>query len=795
MEVLQLDAELARYEGEYTPCRRALQAVKRMLEGSDRQNISQVVIFLSDGKCTPVTQGEDRVLDFAEGLRSAQGENPRLQFYFLRFEGQEYTPGLEQLAENTGGSAIEVRQGDPTRILYTFAQALARSQGYEPLILSPSVRQLPAYRGANRVRLLAIARGDQGEPLAVRVRRRQGGGVDTVPIEQGTHRFPGQQGYRFASVQYRPVEQPVEVEVVGAGEDWEVVALPEYHLAVNLALRRGGCEEEGETLGGVTPAGSGLCAVIELVNEEGRVVGKEVTTGQLQASLRQTVPGGSEPRLISATEASSDLASFRLDIQGLESGHHEFQGQVQLGTQVDDPRVLTGTARTLQAVDLAIRPVPSELRLDPIQPGEVSRQSLEIHGNFAPSEAVVSLEEGENLPSCVTLSFDGKELGETISIRPKQGYWVEFRAAKACGETQGRQVDARLRLELAGLDSIAIPVTFRLENNAQRRDPTTVELRAGTTREVDVAIPAAWNSFDVQATAAENAQGETYELLRAEILSEPPIPSEDGEASGRQRVEGLTAEQGLSLQLVASGCCRSGTYALDVYLWPKVGATTIVPLVVEVEASWWTCYGSWVLAGTIGLLAGLLVFYVLSMFSHTTLLDRDQLSARLVPLRWPRHRGAPQPASNRSSDREEVEDIVHSEVSSLQRVRSWLRANPLVFGSPGREYRETAELFLTTDLGLTSISLVLERDVVDRLRTSEEIDTWEEGRLFARAGNPVSFFVVRGPSKKVQQMTPEGWFGKVDDLTVEQVSKGQRFIRQLSIKERKEGAVAGWVLE
>lgn len=66
---LNLGGELAAYLGENTTCRSALEVAKRLLEEAHRPNVAQVVLFLTDGKCTPADQRPDAAA-FLQGLAS-----------------------------------------------------------------------------------------------------------------------------------------------------------------------------------------------------------------------------------------------------------------------------------------------------------------------------------------------------------------------------------------------------------------------------------------------------------------------------------------------------------------------------------------------------------------------------------------------------------------------------------------------------------------------------------------------------------------------------------------------------
>lgn len=804
--VLELTGKLADYGGDYTPCRSALKKAFDLLGGVDRPDVSQVGIFLSDGECT--RQGEGRVMDLLDRLRSYRED--RFQFYLLRFQGTQPSPELERLAEATGGSAIQVQRGDPTRILNTFAQALSRSQGYESQILTPARADLSAHRGARRVRLLAVAPGE-GPGLQLTVTDLQGHPVAVDPLAAGQHQYsPDGREYRFASARYDPTGEPVRVEVRGAGTDWEVVALPEYRLAAELAIRRGRCGEEGEEVESVIGAGSDLCAVIRLLNDRGRVVGQDITAGRLQGVIEQTPPGG-EPHRITANPDREGEASFRLDLSALAEGHHTIRAEVRLTPPDEDrPRVLSAGERTLQAIDRAIQPQPPRVDLGDVHPGFGRSAMVGLAGNFPETQVRLELEEPERLPGCLTLRFADRPLGEAVRILPGQTYPLRLEVADECGQQGVYPVDTHLKIlmdELPEVGTVSMPLSWRLDNTVRKADALSFELEAGSSGEGAVTVPAG------EGALAPDAATLRYDAAFDPVRAEGAEPTEnlrigfvdphgevrmllhdDGEPV-RQGQVAITADQPLRVRVEALPCCGTGRYSSRLRLRSVGGGTPVeVPIEVTVAGSWWTCYRSWVIAALLGLLAFLLMFYLISIFTHCRLLSRKQLVTRLVPLHWPRYGGAPRPASDRGGDREEVEDMVGAGMRWHRRLLAWLKANPLIIGLPRQRYRETAELNLSSSLEFSSVDLQGERDVVGRLQSSPELDPGDEGRLFARAGSGVNFFAVRGPRGAIGELTPEGWYGKRDGYTVEQLAKGQRLIHKVSGTERKEGHVGGWQL-
>ena len=327
--ILGLDGGIASYSAAHTPCRSGLAAVRRLLDEAYQPGVAQVVLLLTDGACEPNDE-EPSVEDFLSGLRSH--EEGSFQFYLLRFRGKEFSPALVRLAERTGGQAIEANPGDPTSILHTFAAALSRSQGYEAYLLSPREARLAAHRGAERVRLLAVA-PDPGPALSFAIRSPRGRAPRPLgALRAGTHRYGQGRVFRFAALDYQPETEPVEVDVPEAGERWKVIALPEYRLAVRRAVLSGSCGRPGGEVASVD-VGASVCVTVELVNADGQVVGGEVTGGDLTARVRvRRADRPNEPPVeLAANPLARGQARFGLPRSHLEKGDYKFQPTVSLG--------------------------------------------------------------------------------------------------------------------------------------------------------------------------------------------------------------------------------------------------------------------------------------------------------------------------------------------------------------------------------------------------------------------------------------------------------------------------------
>ncbi len=327
--LLDLEGRLASYSGDNTTCRSALQSTRSLLNRAYRPNVAQVVIFLTDGKCTPAeeTPVSD---DLLQGLRSHADD--LFQFYLIRFPGETVSPQLHSLAVATGGEDVEIAGSEATGILHAFATALSRSQGYIAELLTPDASEVQAHRGAWRVRLLAVAPGEGPETLGFVVRDAQGRSPRTIgQLRAGIHRFQNGKPFRYAALDYRPAQDPMTVRVSGAGGDWKVVALPEYRLSLRMSVLQGECGL-GQPAGSVVETGSNLCFVADLVNESGATVDGNFTGRDLEALLRIRRAGQSastvEPLPM---DQVGDKARFQLQRPPLEKGDWIFQPVLRAG--------------------------------------------------------------------------------------------------------------------------------------------------------------------------------------------------------------------------------------------------------------------------------------------------------------------------------------------------------------------------------------------------------------------------------------------------------------------------------
>lgn len=810
--ILNVDAPLARYGGDYTPCRSALEAAIPLLNEEDGPQAHQVVIFLSDGECKPIHPGsrsqgrlvpgnQGQVGDLMDSLYSHRED--RFNFYLLRFGGRSFSQSLADLAVETGGGVIPLQGGDPTRILSRFAQAIASSQGYESQTLSAAQPQVPAHQGAERIRLLAVTPGDgNAEPLTFSVRDSQGRSVEVTDIDGGTHRFlPHGRPYRFASVQYEPTGEPVTVELPGGRADWSVVALPEYRLQVGMVLRSGACDEDGPALSGQEEVSSGVhhCAVIRLENQHGRSVGRDVTRGELSPFVRRVVNGGT-PKEYFPPSKSADGTEFRIELP-LDEGQNTLQGVVKIVPPDGAERTFSRTLQPFQAADHSVTPQPAAVNLGTIYPGQRATDQLRLHGRFETTPVKARLSGQDELPSCIRATFAGQPLGQPVDVSAGQPYSLQLEVAEDCPTGEATPIETALSFDLPEVDwapDVNVPLSLVLDPTVEKTEAIVLELDAGQAAEANLEAKV-HGSYSVKVEPFLGGNGEVTEDLQLGFLDAGPpkgIERREDEAPIRAKEVEAGPESPLGIRIEAGPCCSSGRYEGQMTMRASAGGTAkLTPVVVTVKGSFWTCYGPWILAGLLALLLALLAYYLLSMFTHSHFLSKKQLAARLTPLYWPPGGGyTPQPADERERRWEEVQDVVDQELVLRKRAWNWLRSKPWIFGLPGKRYYETVQLTLDRRLDQTYVSLLPERDAVGELQRAQEIDDFEEGRLFARGGSTLSFWAVVGPQKRIGRMSLQDFYDTPEHCEIVPVQKGQRMIGRNEFQEKRADQVAGWEL-
>lgn len=778
-QLLGLDRSIAQYGAQKTPCTSALEAVRQLLDDSWRPGVAQVVMFLTDGACDPPTSHAAQGARFLDGLQSH--EQGLFQFYLLRFRGNQFSPALADLAEATGGEAIEVSAEDPTAILHPFAQALSRSQGYEAYLLKPGAERLDAHRGADRVRLLAVAPGE-GPDLEFSIRDARGNSPEQLgAVETGTHRYESGKVFRFAAMEYRPDVAPVTVGVENAGTSWKVVAVPEYRLTLSLRTFRGPCSRLGEPVEFGVDVGTTVCVVAEIRNAEGDLVGGSLAD-ELEAKVMVERPDRPQeaPVPLGANQMD-DQARFGVQLSNLEKGRYEFVPRVTLSLPSDESIPLAGRPFSLEVASIEISAVPNRLDLGALRPGEEALQSVRFTGAFPAEAATIALRDRSKIPGCIHAALSGLAEGELQPIHVDHDYQLAVRVSPFCGpSSRDESIETVLQLVFhpesseRQLPTVEIPLTLTLDYRFELPEGVEIEVFGGKAATRTVAVESnVRGGLDLKAVIAGPEDSPSWPSSDSDLAMElvtasgglGAVDQGAGADSWTGSLEGAGELRSLTLRARARRCCEAGEYETRLGLTAApdqvqppgapVPEPAVIPIRVRVaSAGLWACRGPLILWTLLLLLLVLLVLYVINMFRHTRLLDPKRLADRLRPLVWNGMGGT----LERTGSRERVRSMVQGGLSWRHRLSAWLRANPLVFGLPGRAYDETVELYLLAhhDPAASRLGLVPERSVVETVRAHPERFP---GRLFCSAKTGASFIGVPDPRGRICQMVPEGSSG------------------------------------
>src|SRR5215210_185337 len=752
--LLTLRGRLANYPGENTTCRSALDQTKRLLEAAYRPGVAQVVVFLTDGECTPAAERPSPA-GFLQGLRShAEG---LFQLYLIRFRGESASPELIQLTRMSGGDVLETGSTGATEILHSFASALSQSQGFEAELIDPRAPQISAHRGARRVRILAVAPGG-GEGLGLTIFNPEGRPHGTLKRPRtGQHQFPGQQPYRFVAVDYKPGDDPLRIQVTGAGNDWKAVVLPEYRLALRSQFLLGGCDEkEPRPAGGVIEEGSLICVTADLINENGVTVSGDLTGQALQAGLLLRSETA-EPGTPLPMDPVGDKARFRLERKLETAGDWVLQPLLSLG--LSSHGAIRALQKTIQVSNTGLAVEPLQLRFPTLRPGEERSLPLALLGKWPSAPLRIALRDRADVPSCVTFELNGILEGKSAKTGPGK-YKLTVRVAPYCGPHPIEdRFPRRLALVFEGLSQREVEVDFGVLSKIQAPAELALSVRDGE-GEIPLKLQGNWQrNMALKGSLAAGAPGWPAEHLILRFT---------GAGTGRDKArmeKGFAVPPGggsLRLRGDAKPCCAGGSYATELRLGPATlegyapGAPPpeplIVPVRVNVESQGiWACYGYWILRGLLALLLLLLALYIASMFHNTRLLKPVRVAERLVPLDWTAQGGTVEQKGHRTR----VLEMVRRAVSWRRRWTAWIKANPFVFGLPGRSYQESLELYLQPhrDLTRSTALLVPQRGFPEKLGHQPEAFT---GRIFATAQGGLSFWGVPDREGRLGRMNLEG---------------------------------------
>jgi hypothetical protein len=143
------------------------------------------------------------------------------------------------------------------------------------------------------------------------------------------------------------------------------------------------------------------------------------------------------------------------------------------------------------------------------------------------------------------------------------------------------------------------------------------------------------------------------------------------------------------------------------------------------------------------------LIYLRNIYAHSRFILLGDLSGRIQLLYWDEFGDTVEVKSWRDKSKSEI----YAQLTFEDRIRAWLKANPLMLGFPGQYYEETVELRLGLGAGRLRIHLEPKRNS-SRYFGSHPADA--EGRLFARAtkGGRTVFFGHSDQSGKISGLMP-----------------------------------------
>ncbi|WP_133621776.1 vWA domain-containing protein [Bradymonas sediminis] len=798
---LSLKGALAEYAGRSTPCADSLAQVKEALNAAYRPNVAQVVMFMTDGACNGTKFSGD---SFLKGLKSADDE--LFKFYLLRFDGRAYTRDLAQLAERTGGMSIVVNAEDPTGILEPFASALSRSQGYESYLLTPKKHELAAHKGARRVRLLAVA-PDKGKALEFSIDpARQGDKPKVIGTPNtGVHQFEDGRRYRYAALDYRPGTVPVTVSVKGAGNDWKVVAVPEYRLFVEMKLRSGGCAAKAGRAGASSlsyaEVGSQICAEVRLVNDEGAIVTAAVASRGSEAVVQYQQPGEKSARALPAAR-QGDEARFHFERSNLVKGDHIIRPIVRLAVpgQKGATIAIKGAAHALQVSSLTIEANPDQVQFGALTPGASEFSELKISGNFPATAGRLVVQNRKDVPECVSFALSGVEEGKTQKITPGQSYKLGVDVAAYCGASSfARDIETAVRIEFRPSDSglrpptLVVPVKFSLNNEFAAPRKLSASLKAGDSALMNLKVDGNFKTdaeFNILLPPREQRDAwpsgsNDLELQFLDAAGEPI--RNGGEVAQKAKKRFSPGGQGAPLQVRAASdaCCAGGVYRTELVLAPTSGTKEPIRVPVEITveaASMWQCWGSMILWALLALLLILLLLYVYNMFRNSHFLSKKSLVADIELLEW----NATGMTSKASDGPRKVRTIVDKGFGFGPRASAWFKANPLKLGLPNDyRYDETVRLMLNPNQAqLTSLK------VLDKVGHFEQLKARPRtaAHIFASKNN--GFYGVPDEEGFLGAFRYENHMPSLDGELEVASFRNDKLV--LEDSERMQGTFAGW---
>ena len=611
----KIDAQLDRiasYYGKSTPCQSALQDVQSILnEGYDEKS-TQVVFFLTDGKCSG---GEEpQVSAFLDGVDSERAD--MLRFYFLALDEDadpralnRTWPEFADLSEKTDGNAAIVQADDPRAILEAFAFAIADAKGLASYVRHTNKKNdLPAHTGAVEMRLLALVpggddnvqfdlRNDKGVPLSGLPNANQ----DSYRYEEknsaGTGYGKSFKSYGYAWLTYTPREHPVQVRVKGEPNRWSVIAIPFYRIRLDINAYEvdKGCENLGLPNPTRPPAQivdhqSRHCVTVTALKGAENVT-QQLVSGGKGVSARIFLKRGVEyPEGTVKQEAPTSLDSFsehsafgRAYPAKIDNSMLHYQAYIEL--KFDD--VKRKARRFSRKIRVDVQSMENEWveglvaannwesagEGPPVLvPGGSLRTSVTLKGNLSDTQAKATLrglEDYGHTLACVSVKVQNADEGSEAAYQwDEQGKTVPvvLQADRWCGATptaRSEPYKATIWFEADGAGPEPLDIEFAFENQfSLTPSEETLELEAGD------------KNYSGAYTLKSNVEPGKALHFTAEVdLEKSDFPEKDllsfvFDSSSLVFDSARAPEAVLEYEVDVDGCCDEGSYSAAVKLRP-----------------------------------------------------------------------------------------------------------------------------------------------------------------------------------------------------------------------------------
>ncbi len=611
---------------------------------------------------------------------------------------------------------------------------------------------------------------------------------------------PGEQESEQAAAQNRRVdfvilEQDEASEDESPDGDWAVVAVPDYRLQMGMDVTLGDCSEEGAPTSFV-PEDESVCVRAELLNHRGERVTYDLAGPSTRAEVVHRRPDGETEHMEMSRDGNAPV--FYGDMSEMELGDHILRPEIRLVSASRPDVVLRGEARTIQSSSRRVSAEPGAIELGDIYPGTEHYESFELEGNFPTAPGRLKVDGRDEVRDCLRVELSGVEEGASQPLTSGQSYTVAALVAPNCApESFEDDIDTDLVIQFeteAGeqpIPELRLPFSATLTQEMEIAEaPVEAAMVAGEKSEIPLTVRSNHRQdLDLQIVLPEDDEHGAWPD-RGDHLK---LVSEAHEVTIPPTREGEEPTALVPLEVRSDACCEGGTYQTQVALLPSHDGAS--PIVVDVElvvedASWWACWGPRVMLALLLLLLALLLLYLISIYRSSHFIKRDRLAASLTPMEWDDFGEAHPDTSHRA----QVRQMVDRQMGFVERLKAWLKANPLVIGLPGHDYYETVELLLDPSIHINRTRLRLQgtRDHLSDLRDNPRRGV---GRCFATARGGLTFFVVEDQQGRIGAFEiedPFDGFGGDEGFEPEPDVLGRRTELLVANGDREGGSFAGW---